>query len=117
MHSAGKAKLGQNFLTSQSAAEDIVAALGDVQIVLAVRTLRVRRGLVERARRQRFRIGRAHEGVPPQARVDRRAADRPLVLDEQAHVAVDRVLAVGRNLQRDRSRDGRLRRPFVCLLP
>ena len=30
MHSAGKAKLGQNFLTSQSAAEDIVAALGDV---------------------------------------------------------------------------------------
>jgi 16S rRNA (adenine1518-N6/adenine1519-N6)-dimethyltransferase len=30
LRSAGKAKLGQNFLTSQSAAEDIVAALGDV---------------------------------------------------------------------------------------
>jgi 16S rRNA (adenine1518-N6/adenine1519-N6)-dimethyltransferase len=30
LRSAGKAKLGQNFLTSQSAAEDIVATLGDV---------------------------------------------------------------------------------------
>src|SRR5438552_9167437 len=30
LHSAGKAKLGQNFLTSQTAAEDIVTALGDV---------------------------------------------------------------------------------------
>jgi 16S rRNA (adenine1518-N6/adenine1519-N6)-dimethyltransferase len=30
LHSAGKARLGQNFLTSSSAAEDIVDALGDV---------------------------------------------------------------------------------------
>jgi 16S rRNA (adenine1518-N6/adenine1519-N6)-dimethyltransferase len=30
LHSPGKAKLGQNFLTSQSAAEDIVNALGDI---------------------------------------------------------------------------------------
>ena len=30
MHNPGKAKLGQNFLTSQSAAEDIVNALGEI---------------------------------------------------------------------------------------